>query len=255
MNIGNYKKHARFWDWGGYDRADEHGYWTKYAAKYGRNVLIPMCALGETGAYMAERGFNVTAFDVTPEMVEEGKKRFGNTEGLKLLAGDVTDFSFDILPVDFCFITDFGHLATIDDIKKALKCIAGHMRDGGCLVIETTLPSGGSCSHGVRTFMPKEQVYPGLKVWKTGESRYDAETGRHYITQMFYAEDKNGNIESFDHSFYLQSYTREEWLSALEDCGFYITGEYGSRDFESWQSGGDGFRVFEIVKSDKGANK
>jgi hypothetical protein len=94
-----------------------------------------------------------------------------------------------------------------------------------------------------------KQVYPGLKVWKTGDSRTEAETGRHYISQTFYIEDEKGNVESFDHSFYLQSYFRDEWLAAFKECGFDVVGEYNNRDVESWQSGDDGFRIFEAVKT------
>ncbi len=249
--IGNYARHARYWDWSGRDRTAEHEYWLKYAAKYGKNVLIPMCAWGETGAYMAERGFTVTAFDITPEMIAEGKKRFGGVGGLRLCEGDVRDFHFDMPPADFCFSMDFGHILTIEDVKKALACINGHLRDGGCLVIETglRLPGAGSNRHPPETFYPAAQVYPGIKVWKTGETRNDAETGRCHISQTFYAEDRDGNTESFDHAFYLQSYYREEWLAAFRDCGFHVTGEYGSREVESWQSGGGGFRIFEAVKT------
>ena len=54
-DIGNYARHAQYWDWGGHDRSAEHEYWLNYAVQYGKNVLIPMCAWGETGAHMAER--------------------------------------------------------------------------------------------------------------------------------------------------------------------------------------------------------
>jgi len=58
---GDYAKHAQYWDWSGHDRTPEDAYWYRYATRYGNNVLIPMCALGETGAYMAERGMDVAA--------------------------------------------------------------------------------------------------------------------------------------------------------------------------------------------------
>ncbi len=251
-NIGNYARHAQFWDWGGYDRTGEHDYWFKYAAKFGKNVLIPMCALGEAGAYMAECGMNVTAFDVTPEMIAEGKKRFGGVPGLRLFEGDVTDFRFDIPPADFCYSVDFGHILSIEDVKKALACINYHLRDGGCLVIETGLrmPNAESVYHPVKTFYPLKQVYPNLKVWKTGDGRNEAETGRFYITQTFYAEDQSGHIESFDHAFYLQSYSREQWLAALEECGYDIVGEYRNREGEPWRDG-DGFCIFEARRNPK----
>ena len=249
-NIGNYARHAQYWDWSAIDRTTEHDYWYKYATKYGKNVLIPMCAWGETGAYMAERGLNVTAFDITPEMIVEGKKRFGHLSGLRLYDGDVRDFHFDIPPVDFCFSMDFQHILTIEDVKKALTCIYNHLRDGGCLVIETGLrmPDATSSFTPMETYRPHKQVYPGVKVWKTGETRTDADTGRFYISQTFYAEDDGGHIESFNHAFYLQSYTREAWLEAFMECGFEIVGEYANRKVESWQSNSGAFCIFEAVK-------
>ncbi len=250
-NIGNYARHAQFWDWSGHDRTGEHEHWRKYAAKYGKNVLIPMCAWGETGAYLAKHGMNVTAFDITPEMIAEGKKRYGNIPGLKLYEADVRDFRFDLPPADFCYSMDFGHILTIEDVKRALVCINNHLRDGGGLVIETGLrmPDAESNYTPTETFHPLTQVYPDMKVWKTGETRNDADTGRCYISQTFYAENSSGNVESFDHAFYLQSYTREEWLEACRECGFDVIGEYNDRALASWQSGGSGCRIFEAVKS------
>lgn len=249
--IGNYARHAQYWDWGGYDRNAEHEHWLTYAAKYGKNVLIPLCAWGETGAYMAEHGCNVTAFDITPEMIAEGKKRFGNLPGLQLYEGDARDFHFNIPPADFCFSMDFGHIQTIEDVKKAFTCINHHLRDDGGLVIETGLwlPEKASDYTPTQIFHPLRQVYPGIKVWKTGETRNDAATGRCYIAQIFYAEDENGHIEQFDHAFYLQSYTREAWLEAFSSCGFTVVNEYSNRALASWQSGGSGFCIFEAVKT------
>ena len=92
MMIGNYKEHAAIWDWDGFDESEEYEFWYDWAIKYGKNVLIPMCALAEKGAYMAEHGINVTAFDITAEMVNEGNKRFGKISNLKILCGDVCNF-------------------------------------------------------------------------------------------------------------------------------------------------------------------
>lgn len=247
-NIGNYAKHARFWDWSGRDQTGEHEYWRACAAKYGSDVLIPMCALAETGVYMARHGMRVAAFDITPEMIDEARKRFGDVENLTLLVGDVRTFAFDIPPADFCYCMDFGHLLTMEDVKKALARINAHLRDGGGLVIETTLPPAESHRYSAQTYMPETQIYPGLTVWKTGEGRVDAATGRHYISQRFHARDGAGRVETFDHSFYLQSYPREAWLAALEACGFTLAAESAARATASWQSGGDGFRIFEAVK-------
>jgi SAM-dependent methyltransferase len=237
-DIGNYAQHARFWDWGGNDRTDEHERWLKIAQVHGRNVLIPMCATGETGAYMAKRGMNVTAFDITPEMISEGKKRFGDLLGLRLYEADIRGFRFDIPSVDFCYCTDFGHIHSIEEVKQALACINTHLRDGGCLVVETDLrlPDAKSSCTPTETFSPQKQVYPGIKVWKTGETRNDGETDRTYISQIFYAESESGSIESFNHAFYMQRYYREEWLAAFKECGFDIADEVDCGGYHTFKA-------------------
>ena len=245
MNDGNYAQHARFWDWSGHDRSEEHEYWLQYAAKYGKNVLIPMCARGETGAYMARHGCSVTAFDITPEMIAQGKKHYGDVTGLQLLEGDVTDFRFDIPPVDFCFTMDFEVLHSIEDVKKALRCIHSHLRVGGCLAVKPWWPPEKTESWPTQTYLPFKQVYPGMKVWKTGSGRSDAETCRRYISQTFHIEHEDGRLESFEHSFYSQCYTRREWLAALEECGFDAAYIRGGRKLDTWYGGGD---TIEAVK-------
>ena len=245
-----YKRHAQYWNWSGHDRSLEDEYWYNYAKRYGNNVLIPMCALGETGAYMAQKGMTVTAFDLTPEMIEEGTKRFGNLPGLTLLVGDVTNFQFNIPLIDFCFSIDFEILHTIDEIKKAFICINKHLRNGAGFIIEALLPPKESNVWPLETYKPFTKVYPDRKVWKTGSGHNDAETGRRYISQTFHIEyDTDGRLESFDHSFYLQCYSYEEWISAFNECGFSIMGEYKNRELQNWKSGGSDFIFFETVKS------
>ena len=243
-DTGNYAQHARFWDWSGHDRTEENEYWLKYASKYGKNVLIPMCAWGEPGAYLARQGCCVTAFDITPEMIAEGKQRFGALPGLTLTEGDVTCFYFDIPPVDFCFTMDFEVLHTMEDIKKALKCIHRHLRAGGGLVISAQLPPKKSERWPPQTYLPLKQMYPGMKVWKTGSGHNDATTGRRYISQTFYAEHEAGETEHFDHSFYLQCHSQNEWRAALKACGFEIV-KQSSRELNAGY-GGD--CVIEAIK-------
>ena len=250
-NIGNYAKHAFMWDLYGPGRTQEFEYWREYAKAYGQNVLIPMCAVGKSGAYLARHGFNVTAFDITPEMIAEGQKRFGGIENLVLRHGDIRDFNFDMPPADFCYCVDMGHLQTIGDVKNALKCINRHLRPGGGLVIETGLRSKNT---GTEYFPPSKfdfgEVAPGIKVRKVNNENghYDGENGRHFISQDVYIEDmETGSIEMFDHSFYLQHYFREEWLCAFRECGFEVKHEYKNREKEIWQDG-DGFWIVETVK-------
>ena len=249
--IGNYAKHAQYWDWGSLDHDrtpdDERKY--AFARHYGNSILLPMCAWGELGVYMAERGMNVTAFDITPEMVEEGKKRFGNIENLTLLVGDATDFSFEIEPVDICAFAEMGWVHSLDEIKKSLRCIYKHLRDGGYFILDEFIGAYDSQT-GLETFRVKNNPYPDRTVYKTGITRNEAKTRRCYISQTVHIEYNDGRKEQFDHNFYLQGYSREEWLAALAECGFEIKAEYKGFMKEPWGEG-DGNWVVEAVKHEK----
>lgn len=246
--IEDYSKHAAVWDWDGYDNTPEYEYWCKYANKFGKNVLIPMCALGQVGAYMAQRGFNVVAFDITKEMIEEGKKRFGSVNGLQLIVADICDFSITSFPFDFVFMKDqdLHLLTTIYDIKRAFLSINKHMRKGACLVLELTLPSNEPSYFPKQVFYPRRPNYTDKRIWKESECRYDAITKRNFINQVVFIEDTNGT-EHFNYSVCLQYFDREILLNALLECGFTVKNEYCNREKELWNHQ-DGMWIVEATK-------
>ncbi|MDD3169104.1 MAG: class I SAM-dependent methyltransferase [Eubacteriales bacterium] len=233
--IEDYKKHAVVWDWDGYDNTPEFDYWCNYAAQFGKKVLIPMCALGQSGAYIAQKGFDVTAFDITEEMIYEGQKRFGSVKNLSLIVADICDFDFDEKDFDFAFIAtqDLHLLPDMESIKKAFVSVASHMKKGACLALELILPSQESYEYPTRTFHPRVPNYTDKKVWKDGRGKYDAATKRHFIEQVVYIEDDKG-MESFHYSIILQYYEREKIIAALDHAGFIVKGEFSNRSREPW---------------------
>ena len=233
--LADYAKHAAVWDWDGYDYSSDYDYWCRYAERFGKKVLIPMCALGQVGAYMAKKGFCVTAFDIIKEMIDEGKKRFGSLNNLSLRVADLCDLHFDEKSFDFCFIStqDLHLLPELEMVKKAFRSIASHLRKGGCLSLELILPLSDSYETPLRTFYPRVPNDTDKKVWKESRERYDASSKRHDIEQIVYMQDAEG-IESFPYAVTLRYFEREEIRSALENAGFGITAEYRSRNGDAW---------------------
>lgn len=234
---GDYAKHAVVWDWDGYDNTAEYDYWSHYAGQFGNKVLIPMCALGQVASYMAQKGFYVTAFDITKEMIDEGQRRYGSVDNLSLKLADICNFDFSEKDFDFAFLAsqDLHLLTDITTVTNALSSLGLHMRKGACLSLELILPGSASYETPTNTFHPRVANYKDKKVWKDSRSRYDAITKQHHIDQIVYIEDDKGTT-SFNYSIVLQYYEREEILKALIDSGFAIAGEYRNRNKESWSS-------------------
>ena len=248
--LNDYQKQAIVWDWDGYDDSPEYEYWCEYAARFGKKVLIPMCAHGKAGAYMAERGFNVTAFDITPEMIAEGKKRYGEVDGLNLVTADLLKLDLGEKDIDFAFIAGNGDLhllGAIQDVEKAFNSLNNHLRRGGGLALELILPQCESRSYPKRVFHPRVPNYADKKVWKENDGRYSADEKRHYINQTVYIEADSG-VTSFTQSVCLQYYDREIILELLKKCGFTVRGEYCNRKKGSWKPG-EGYLFIEAVKN------
>ena len=246
--IEDYAKHAAVWDWDGYDNSDEYDYWCGYASKYGKKVLIPMCALGQSGAYMAGKGFCVTAFDITKEMIDEGRKRFSSFENLTLKVADICNLNLAEKNFDFSFITtqDLHLLSDIRMVKQAFNSISEHLRKGACLALELVLPAFESYNCPKQTFYPRVPNYSDKKVWKEGQSRYDAVTKKHCIDQTVYIQSSRGT-ESFNYSVTLQYFERDEISEALNCAGFNVIGEYRNRNRECWIPGNQEW-IVEAVK-------
>jgi len=233
--LNDYQKQAAVWDWDGYNNMPEYEYWCKYAGQFGKNVLIPMCSHGQTGAYMAEKGFRVVAFDITPEMVEEGQKRYGATTGLELVVADIFALDYFKKDFDFAFIAGNGDLhlfQSAEEVKQAFLSLCNHMRTGACLSLELSLPAKESWSHPKQIFHPRVPNYTDKRVWKENESNYNADEKRQYINQTVYIEDSSG-IASFTQSICLQYYERETIIELLNRCGFTVQNEYCNRQKES----------------------
>lgn len=238
-NIGNYAKHAAIWDWSGYDRTKEFEFWCNLAEPYGKKALSAMCAIGEAGAYMVGKGFDVTALDITKEMIEEGRCRYKDLKNLKFVCSDVRNFELADKTYDFAFIgsTDLHHMQTEEDMIKVLTSIHQHLRSSGGLGLELWYPSESSWTSPKRKFEPLNDIADSaVKVWKEGQTDYDAENQVVTISQEVYIQAGN-DVEHFTHAFKLQLFSRELLLKLLNECGYKVKQEYGGYNLESWEPG------------------
>ncbi|UCD09761.1 MAG: class I SAM-dependent methyltransferase [Dehalococcoidales bacterium] len=246
---GNYARHAMIWDLEGKDRSEVIGYYSELAEKYGRKVLCLMCAVGTVACSMAEKGFSVTAVDIEPEMIAIAKKNNPNSRNPLFLVCDVTDLHLPHNDYDFAFIggsADFHHLLSEKEMLRALSGIYNHLADEGCLMLELEYPADESWHSPGRRFDLEIPPDTGLKVWKYGETSYDADTMLMHIKQEVFIEEA-GRTESFIHEFDFQLISRDTMENLMQQVGFQVIYEYGGYDFKKWQPGSDRW-VIECVK-------
>lgn len=103
------------------------------------HILEVNCGTGDDAMEWAKRGHRVLATDISPEMIEAGRKKAG--KGFESLEFKVSGFS-DISPLEVgknmdLIFSNFGGLNCIspEELKESIKCFATMIKPGGHLAM------------------------------------------------------------------------------------------------------------------------
>ena len=103
----------------------------------GRRVLDVGCGTGKSFMPLLERGFEVTACDVSPEMVAEARRKAGGRADV--LVADMRRLpvlgKFDLI---ICLNDGLNHLLRIDEVRETLRSFHRSLAPGGLLVFDVT---------------------------------------------------------------------------------------------------------------------
>ena len=103
----------------------------------GRRVLDVGCGTGKSFIPLLERGFEVTACDISPEMVAEARRKADGR-------ADVRVADMRRLPVlgairpDHCLNDGLNHLLRMDEVKATLEAFRDNLAPDGLLVLDVT---------------------------------------------------------------------------------------------------------------------
>jgi SAM-dependent methyltransferase len=101
----------------------------------GRRVLDAGCGTGKSFLPLLDRGFEVTAFDISPEMVAEARHKAGARA--EVLVADMRRLpelgEFDLIT---CLDDGINHLLDPEEIADAFECLRANLAPGGLLVFD-----------------------------------------------------------------------------------------------------------------------
>jgi SAM-dependent methyltransferase len=101
----------------------------------GSRMLDVACGKGRHSRFLAEKGFDVTGIDISPDSITEAKQN--ETETLHFYVHDMRLlFWINYFDFAFNFFTSFGYFATRREHDDAMRTIAGSLRPGATLVID-----------------------------------------------------------------------------------------------------------------------
>lgn len=223
------------------------------AVRAGSPVLEIACGTGRVLLPVAEAGVEVVGLDRAPSMLAVARDKIANLpprigKRIQLVEGDMRDFDlgrkFTLAMIPY---RAFLHLVTVEDQRRALRCIREHLVDGGVLVLNNFDPRletivAHRASLGSALKLEGEFVHPEtgrrVLVWDTRE--YDV--GEQIIRQYFVFEelDEQGHVVAKRFNPLVLRYLfRYEMQHLLELAGFRIEALYGDFDRGPFRPGGE----------------
>lgn len=191
----------------------------------GQRLLDVGCGTGKSFLPMLERGWEVTACDISPSMVELARGKAG--EAVRLTVADMRE-----LPVlgefDLVWSLDdaVNYLLSAEELGSALSGMRANLAPGGLLMFDV------NTLQAYRTFFAEEQVVErdGLRLVWRGQASTDAEPGS-ISEARFEVEAGTGSKGSVETHFHRQRHFPEaEVLEAMAASGLKVLDVFGHED-------------------------
>ena len=194
--------------------------------KHKAKILDLCCGYGRHSIEFAQRGFEVTGYDLSDSFIEKAKKDSAEL-GLKIefVKGDMRKLPFDQqFDAVVNIFTSFGFFDKESDDFKVTKGVSRALKKGGLLLLDLK-----NREHLIRNFQGRR--------WKQEEdfvlledSFFDLFTSRWETTRTLLF----GNGRKKEYSFSLRMYTFTEILDLLKKSGFILEAVYGDFDFREY---------------------
>jgi len=189
-------------------------------------ILDLCCGYGRHSIEFAQRGFQVTGYDLSDFFIEKAKKDSSDL-GLKIefVKGDMRRLPFDNqFDAVVNIFTSFGFFDKESDDLKVTKGVSRALKKGGLFLLDLK-----NREYVIRNFQRRR--------WRQQEdfimledNFFDLFTSRWELTRTLLFE--NGRKK--ENSFSLRMYTFTEILDLLKKSGFILESVYGDFDFREY---------------------
>jgi dTDP-3-amino-3,4,6-trideoxy-alpha-D-glucopyranose N,N-dimethyltransferase len=180
----------------------------------GTHLLDVACGTGRHLEYLRDR-YDVEGLDISLELLTIARQRL---PGIPLHHGDMTAFdlgkTFDLVT---CLFSSIGYVKTLENLARAVGCMARHLRAGGLLIIEPWFTPDTWRPGTVHAIFIDE---PELKIARINTSFV---MGHLSIFDLHYLVGTPPGTEHFVEHHEMGLFTTEDMRAALAAVGLEVT--------------------------------
>ena len=201
----------------------DYGKWFNYIEdifkKYninGSKVLEMACGTGNLSIHLAEKGYKLTCFDLSEEMLAQAYEKLNRYKNVKVLNGNMVDFKINKKCDSIISICDsINYIIDIDDLKATFENVYNHLEDEGVFIFDINSFYKLSEIIGNNVFVEDRE-----DIFYTWQNYYDVDSRICEFYLSFFIKEDNDNYLRFNEEHKERAYTVDEILTTLKSVGF-----------------------------------
>lgn len=187
-----------------------------------RSVVELGCGTGTLAALLAARGYEVTAVDLSEDMLSAAWEKCGDL-GVNLVCQDMSKLALPYqVDAVICCLDSLNYVTRPAQVQRTFRQVLKALKPGGLFLFDVKTPLALESAHGQIYLDENEELYC---VWR-GEYHKRRRICGYGIDLFVLQEDGSWLREGEYHEEY--AYTMEELTAWLEKAGFQAVKRYGN---------------------------
>lgn len=222
-------------------------YWVKYIEDIldslnftPLSILDVACGTGVVSKKLFDKGFNVTGFDLSEDMIEVAKK---NYEDIDFYVQNAKNFEIDKkFDLAVSLFDSLNYITNKNDLQSSFFQIRKHLNNNGYLIFDMNTEYALS-----NNFFAQINIEPDRYPHYVWTPTWDPKTKICEVKMVFHMKEDDGEIIEFKEYHVQRAYSLEELSYMLEKSGFEVVNIYSAYKFTKPTRRSD--RVYFVCKA------
>ncbi len=203
----------------------------RYMTKKPELVLDLGCGTGKVTLELANRGYDMTGLDLSPDMLSQAYSAAFDAEinGVLFLEGDMRDFElYGTVGAVVCCLDGINHLLDPDDVKSCFSLVHNYLDPDGLFVFDVNTPYKFKNIYGDNDYVLEEDG--AVCAWRNRLSEDGVQCDFHLTV---FERGRTGLYRRHDGVQSERCYGEEELREYLSFSGFEVCGIFDALSFDS----------------------
>ncbi len=193
---------------------------TKHGVEKGSLVLDCACGTGTVTSLLASKGYDMTGFDASADMLSEAYENTAG-QGVLLLLQDMTEFElYGSVSAALCSLDSVNYLPSEKAVKKFFSLVHNYLDPDGIFIFDVNTPYKFENIYGDRDYILEDKE-GRLLCWSCD---YDSESKKCRFAVTVFTPENDGLWSREDEEQFEYCYGIPQLSDMLSDLGFDILG-------------------------------